>query len=274
MSYLPGTILRAYPTADDKGYHYTAILLKDGKVLEVKNPVTGTKATYESLDTWMEWHGDHTIAADTSKASRYIIPSTGVDGLNYPTEKNPAYLWLQWLYSIVYEFAPHLLKSDDFVLAYNTMVELATKHKTELKHFENDFKGQRKYSPIGEVRMWNPKWEGYKGHFRYETCFYKAPTHYTPEKYNDARAEILAAFKRICEIVEPVIGGKMAKKYAFLEALKTVKSMEQAIKTSQKRIARYEALIAHEKKYIADTEHWLPLRKQEAFTAEQAMLGI
>jgi hypothetical protein len=128
-SYAPGTLFRLYTNDETqsisfptKPKHYTAVLLKDGKVLEVKNPDTGLKNTFDSLEVWQSSRPDCTLKADESKSSGVLI-GYDTSSFNYPTEKHSAYKWVQWCYSIVKEAAPQLLNSEEFKLAYNNMVE-------------------------------------------------------------------------------------------------------------------------------------------------------
>lgn len=49
--YPTGTTFRYF--LSDSVKHYTAVMLKDGRVLEVKNPDSTEKETYEDLDEWL-----------------------------------------------------------------------------------------------------------------------------------------------------------------------------------------------------------------------------
>jgi hypothetical protein len=52
----PGTLFRIYKK--DSTAHYTAVLLKDGSVLEVKNPDTSNKKEkFASVALWREARG-------------------------------------------------------------------------------------------------------------------------------------------------------------------------------------------------------------------------
>ena len=151
-SYAPGTIFRIYSA--DKSKHYTAVLLKNGKVLETKNPdvthvdkaiaqtqaqaQTQVKKTFDTLDEWLLNHDatEDTVHIDKSKGSGVVIGSD-THGFNYPPENTQSFNWIQWCYSIVLEAAPHLLQSDKFRSEYNGMVDLCYKHQHELRHWGN-----------------------------------------------------------------------------------------------------------------------------------------
>lgn len=82
-SYNPGTIFRCYPTVESK--HYTAVLLKNGNVLEVKNPDSWDKTTFDSLEAWLASRPNGTLKIDDSKSFGIVIGSE-TDGFNYPTD--------------------------------------------------------------------------------------------------------------------------------------------------------------------------------------------
>ena len=278
MTYIPGTIFRAY-TADNSK-HYSAVLLKDGRVFEIKNPDTRERVTYDSFDSWFAEHPDCTLKVDISKSSGCIIPSD-TNGVNYPTEKHTAFRWVQWLYSIVGEFASSLLTSEDFKTAYNHMVEVATKHKQELDHYDYLFVGYRRYTPLtlSSVGGYRAEWSGYPGSF-HSSHYYHTPytgighKRYTKEDYTAARVEIVNAYKRLYEIVNPVISEKMAAKRAFLDKKREIATVETNIRKSEKKIKELESSIAWRKSYIAKEKDSLPRLQQELFTAEQKILGI
>ena len=51
-TYAPGTLFRI----NIEGSRYTSVLLKDGKVLEVKNPINSKKTLYDSVQAWCAHH--------------------------------------------------------------------------------------------------------------------------------------------------------------------------------------------------------------------------
>ena len=153
-TYAPGTLFRIYSTAESPSIsltttsskHYTAVLLKDGKVLEVKNPDNGKKETFPSLTMWRASHGatEDDVKVDPSNGSGIVV-GTDTNDFNYPTENLSSYSWVRWLYLMVGEAAPQLLKSEEFKTLYNQMVELCNKHKQELRHYDYQFKGKTRY---------------------------------------------------------------------------------------------------------------------------------
>ena len=147
MSYAPGTIFRIYTS--DKTYHFTVVLLKNGKILEVKNMSVAKKQTFPSLTMWRTFHSatEEEVQVDTSKCSGTVIMDSIADGFNYPKENHTAYKWIQWCYSIVKEAAPHLLNSEEFKLAYNNMVDICNQYKNDLSHIYSTRRDINYYSP-------------------------------------------------------------------------------------------------------------------------------
>lgn len=235
----PGTLFRA--RLSDNSKHYTAVLLKNGKVLEVKNPDTGLKSTFDSIELWQDSHRDCLLEFDASKAVGVVIDSS-TNGFNYPTEKHPAYFFVQWLYSIVGEAAPQLLNSEGFMSLYNEMVELCNKHKNELYHYPWEFTGINRYAPIQRNKNWRNEWEGYPGKldYNYDYC-YSRNNNRNRKQYNklqdeESRREILIVYNQIVSMVEPLVKDYMEKKFKILQTQKQISQTKAAIKRSQKKI--------------------------------------
>lgn len=251
--FAPGTLFRARLSDDSK--HYTAVLLKNGKVLEVKNPDTGVKSTFDSVELWQASHPDCLLEFDSSKASGTVI-SSDTNGFNYPTEKHPAYFFVRWLYSIVGEAAPQLLNSEGFMSLYNEMVELCNKHKNELYHYSWDFKGIKFYAPIKRNRDWRKEWEGYPGHLDYNSYNYNGRNNNSNRKqYNrsqdeEARKEIITVYKQIVSMVEPLVKDYMEKKYKILQTQKQISQTKSTIKRSQKKIDKIQQDLEWHKSYM------------------------
>ncbi len=270
-SYNPGTMFRIY--AADNSKHYTAVLLKDGQVLEVKNPDTGKKETFPSLTMWRASHSatEEDVKVDASKSSGIVIGSdTG--GINYPTEKARTYKWVQWCYSIVKEAAPQLLKSEEFKSAYNNMVELCTKHKQELTDWRSYSSGTSRYSPnnihIATKNQYRGEMSGFPGSFQYQYYSYSpysGPGHkrYSKEEYDKASSEIGAAYVAIVNIIKPEIESYMTKKYNIATTEKDISNKRAAIKRYQKKLITLQNEINWYTSYIKlDTDAITKLQEE------------
>jgi hypothetical protein len=220
MSFNPGTLYRAYPKGE-KSKHYTAVLLKDGKVLEVKNLDSKIKTKYDSIELWQAAHPECSIEKDESKKSYKI-------GLNVPTEKCSAYIWLKWCYSIVKEAAPELLNSKKFKIAYNKMVDTCTKHKYDLICF-TVISGVNRYS--SENINWEGYeeylWKGFNGYFYSEFYPNKASSPYGNVPYDRLRNPIISHYKAILDIIKPKIKKYMIVMYNLRIAQRAVSDVKR-----------------------------------------------
>jgi hypothetical protein len=136
-----GTKYRLRPS---DGRQITAVLTKQGKILEVKNSVSPCQ-TYDSLLLWVQAHSltlDH-ISSDTSHTSG-LLDSSDTNGCIYPTQ--PYFWWFHWVYELVYEASPHLIFEPDFKLKYNTLAELCIKDNIHIAlSYQNNSKGYKRY---------------------------------------------------------------------------------------------------------------------------------
>jgi hypothetical protein len=267
MSHAPGTLFRVYTA--DKSKHYTAVLLRDGQVLEVKNPDPDSKTgmKFPSLTMWRASHGasEEDLVVDASKG-RGVVVGSETNGFNYPQEFHTAYAWARWCFEILKELAPQLLNSEALKLAYNHMVELCTKHKQELRCFYYSNTGLNRYSS-SHIR-WDEKkeWSGFEGYFYYYNFNYSPYSgvghkRYSKADYDEARKEIVAAYKVILDIIKPEIEAPMSKKYKLVEAQKKIhdsqkyiKKLEQKVTDFHKSIEWYKSIIVQETAKLTQLE--------------------
>jgi hypothetical protein len=267
QTYAPGTLFRIYPKGEsltspytaDNSKHYTALLLKDGQVLELKNPDSNKKETFPSFTMWRASHGatEDEVKVDASKGSGVVIGSD-TNGFNYPPAFGRVYRWVQWCYSIVKEASPQLLKSEEFKLAYNNMVELCNKHIGELTDWRN-YTGMNRYNtdnilicPKGQYRG---EMCGFPGQFQYQYYShspYSGPGYkrYTTTDYAEASAEIGAGYVAIVNIIKPEIESYMTKKYNIHKTQKNISQLKAHIKRLEKKAAALQMSIDWAKKRI------------------------
>ena len=277
-SYNPGTMFRIYSADNSK--HYTAVLLKDGQVLEVKNPDTGKKETFPSLTMWRASHSaaEEDVKVDASKSSGVVIGSD-TNGFNYPTEKHNAYKWIQWCYSIVKKAAPQLLKSEEFKAAYNNMVEVCTKYKQELTDWRNYGSGINRYSPsnirVATKNQYRGEMSGFPGSFQYQyysNSPYSGPGYkrYSKEDYDKASNEIGAAYVTIVNIIKPEIENYMDKKYKIALTEKNIRDKRSAIKRYEKKLSKLQNEINWYKSYIEKDTATLAKLEEEFISSKMA----
>jgi hypothetical protein len=245
MSYAPRTLFRL----SDK---YTAVLLKDGSVFEVKNKDTNTRSKYESLEAWKAAHPDLPLTTDTSKAYGIVIGSDTY-GFNYPTEKHEVFKWVQWLYSMLCEAAPHLLKNEELKTLYNKMVELVSQQKGFLDHCYSLSLSSKIYSI--EYLNWQPTRLEYRKEVPHPTCGY--PGRFQSKEYGmcdtkltPIQQEIIQTYKKILDIVEPDLKPYIEKKWKIYEIKRIVSCHQTSIKKIQKKINEFEERIVNMKMYI------------------------
>jgi len=256
-NYTPGTLFRLCEANTSK--HYTAVLLKDGTILEVKNPHTNSKTTYDSLDCWLAEYPGLELKIDASKSSG-IVNEGNTNGFNYPMNTHMAFYFCQQLYVIINELAPQLLDSEELRLAYNNMVEVCYRHSDELYDWKGNYTGKNRYSFLNENNYaWREKWEGYPGYF-YREFNYGQPYaihQYTIEQYKEARKEILDAYKKIRNIINPIILPIVAKKCKILNTKKKISEIKALIRRRQKKIDLYKSNIENNNMELANLENEL-----------------
>lgn len=231
-TYKPGTIFRIYIQDN----HYTSILLRDGRVLEVKNPNTNKKLLYDSRFEWCAHHNfkDEDIVADESVTFPKPTYTIDKNGFFVPLRKNhSAFRWVSWCYQIVSEADPALFQNDDFKDAYNLLVEISDKYKKELYH-KASFE-QKNWNRL--IKYYGPtnydKWGSYPGKFACEYLYNNHRRTYTNAVYDKVREDILQAYKQIHQIIYPTIS-KYIKKHDLID------SIERDIKREERYYKKYE----------------------------------
>jgi len=239
-SYNPGTIFRSYPTVESENTtveskHYTAVLLKNGNVLEVKNPDSRDKTTFDSLEAWLAARPNGALKIDASKSFGIVIGSD-TDGFNYPTDRDCAYYWVRWCYSIVKEAAPQLLKSEEFKIAYNNMVLVCAKYKYILKDYEFKYNGKfGRYGPSNIKVNKEDYLSGFSGYIR--KYYVRDNTYHYINDNTEISAEIAAAYLAVVNIIKPEIKCYMNKNYEIATLEKKISEAQRKINCYKKRIS-------------------------------------
>ena len=255
-----GTIYRLYPDPAT-GTHYTAVLLKTGKFLEVKNPNRkpdeAKPAPFASLDEWRTARGcDSAAVIRESAPTTHASPQLVVDpahGFNVPTTDTGAGKWFQWCYGIIAEVAPDLFDSKRVTAAFNDLAAACAKYP-ELK----TYRGLKKYDhynmlwytydpPLAQDTYSNYSWNGFPVEFPY-TRLQQNPAEAT------AKGEIIPKYKVLYDLLKPKI-------VAFLEKKSRISLLENCIARSQKfldkaeekrkaELRRHNAAVQYEEKMI------------------------
>lgn len=263
--YAPGTLFRICSNIN----RYTAVLLKDGQLLEVKNTYAIRKETFPSVTSWCTTRGvaENEVKIDTSKGSGIVVGSN-THGFNYPTGYYSAYYWIKWLYSMIAEAAPQLFQSEELKLAYNEMVELCTKYKQDLWHWRYD-----RYHPFNlKTSYANDKWYNYPGYFYYENMYITAGRETNLNRLNLARSEIIPVYKRIYAIVYPVLSDYMNKRYNVHKIKKMISNSNTNINRLQKKADKLRNSLQLCESSISKEQENIIKYKTQLNTAQNAIL--
>jgi hypothetical protein len=232
----------------DHSKHYTGVLLKDARLLEVKNPDTNTKTIYSSLEEWQLQYPGLSLSTDEVQANKRLPER---HGFNCPTSSDNSYAWVIWCYSIICEGAPDLLKNQELKDAYNTMVDVCTDYKDNIYH-GSTFKGPMRYAPEN-IRLRTTKTDsskkevpdllqGYCGSLShtyewgstYESCDY--------HKYGDTVGN---AYRKIVEIIKPALEEYMRKMFRIASTKAEISKMKRAITGKQNTIKRLQESVEY-----------------------------
>ena len=236
-----GTIYRFYP--DSRDSHYTAVQLRTGGILEVKNPAAAphTKTPFASVEEWIEARKGtlNTLETDTSRvAGRAAAKAVGasapptVDKGGFTVPKYAVHFnkWLIWCYEMIEEAAPDLLASDAVKTAYNNLVAACAKHTPDLRFTHFSTKGKHRYEQHFNW-MDSPyyAWKGMPVIMKDEARWY------TPKEdsFEPVRKELTPLYKALYDLV-----GQQLRTH--VEAYNAVKSAKRRIAASQRRIAKLE----------------------------------
>jgi hypothetical protein len=211
----PGTLYRIFTA--DRSKHYTAVLLKDGKLLEVKNPDGGEKVMFDSLDLFKEarlTEGGVVESMDKvtackerkEKVDRGEVCASGkkvrAKKIRCPNKKYEWSKWLLWVYSMMKEGLRYLLTNEEVIDAYNNYGKILYKYGEELC---GNTSKSGKYYRYNQYNIINPK-DGVVVTHPYNTngpqiwfkkYFGTESAKYSKEDYNRMREEINAGYAEL-----------------------------------------------------------------------------
>jgi hypothetical protein len=220
MSYAPGTLFRAY----NAGQHTTAIQLKDGSVLQVKN----VRATYPSLDAWLVATSAtrENLVVDTSKASGITV-GADTHGFDYRRCYDPQYKWTNHCYALMLELTPHLLERADVRAAFNTLVDVCSKC-THSDRFMFSYRGRRSYTPY--ILNYNDKHNA--GGFPYLS------SHIETEKADAAALKV--AYTALRPLIVDDLLPKLETMHQILHDEWYVQWLTQRVRRGEKKLAEMQ----------------------------------
>jgi hypothetical protein len=257
-TYLPGSLFRYYK---EDGTHYTAVLLKDGRVLEVKNPETKEKTKFASLAEWEEVRGctDDKIQVDTERRPSRTATTEESNVMKYPRNNKTVNRQLRWYYDMMKECNPEMLDNEEIIKSYNALVDVCHKYYNELcpsYHFSRKcYKYSTNLLSNSAYSQWN-KWCGFPAEFSSESYYYG--TKKSTMNFDEARQEILACYKPFYDLVHKDLHAFMQKKQKEIETLDKIKSYRAKITKTERTIERitrrYAYNLTHYKNRLEELE--------------------
>lgn len=257
MSYVPGTLLRIFPDASSTK-HFTTVVLNNNTLLEVKNPDScAKKDVFDTVELWCEARGVpvESVKVQPPKIDQFNTPKIESSlTFNVPTDKHGAYHWVRWCYSIVCEFAPHLLENYEFNTLYNQMIDICTKYKMLLWHDTDVNRYDPAYihfipndSANDNIPKFTSKYSGYMGRF----------FSYKDVDEETCRREVITCYEQILHIIKPHIAEKMSKKWDITRTKKNIASSTRALSSVIRRITKLKADLYYSNKLKDKTENEL-----------------
>jgi hypothetical protein len=245
------TLFRIFSN-EQKDIHYTAVLLKNGTYLEVKNPDTNnTKVVYQTLEEWAKAHNSNIndiTNSEVSQSKTNNLKFNIISGnINTKTNLTGKFVWDVWYYHIIKTFDKSLLKNSEVIEAFNAFIDMYLKYKDKVNI--QTFHLFQKYD---KAEIYNPKNLSYHKYFSFsgETheskwcglCWsskisYKISINPEIQKEDyTMRSEITECYKKFYDLISPTILPKMEKKFKVLTAYKKIMEEIQTHKIYKKRI--------------------------------------
>ena len=247
MTYQVGTVFRLYNS--DSSKHYTAIMLKDGKVMEVKNPDGGRVGTkfnsVEEFKTEREMEGGK-LVVDTSKACGLPI-GEDTHGFKYPrvNESRGWSAWPRWYYNLMLEVMPQLLDREDVRSAYNSLVDALEKCDKQQMTINSHMSNSKSARFHMEYLKWNEgnKFKGLPIYFATESYGGYSPYYrrnFKQQEYDEARALIVTHYKQLYDMTHAELHANMEKRDKIARLESRIHDKVKAMGVIKRRIARLE----------------------------------
>lgn len=178
MEYPPKSILRFFPSPDQP-LHYSAVILSNQSLLQVKTPTANTKQHFDSVEEWLQSIPENPtpnqLVIDENpvrKSSESSEKKTQLldDGKNqeetdwknrkqidlskrktiYPLSYQSfrTFPWLRSIYQFIKEAKPSLLKEEVFIRAFNYLIEFMIRHSDHIVTYIPTFKKYKYDSPL------------------------------------------------------------------------------------------------------------------------------
>jgi hypothetical protein len=239
-SQIPGTLYRSF--TPDRSHHATALLLRDGSIVQIKDSAlnNGARYTFPSYDAWVASRPDTIIEADTKNARGVIVNPADTHGFTYYNHKYNETEWTDWCYEIMLEGAPHLLEKEPVKTAFNALVELLKSHKYTFTSYSYLFKGVNRYKP-------NTLYDTVRAKMCGGLPFNLMPSRYAQMKLPQ---ELIDGYTVLYNLIKDDLTPFLTAKTARLNLEYLIRFQQSQIKKTEKRIANYKDSIAYSERYI------------------------
>lgn len=175
MEYPPKSILRFFPSPDQP-LHYSAVVLSNQSLLQVKTPTANTKQHFDSVEEWLQSIpekptlnqlviDENPIRKSSEKIMKEPVDEKDNEEKDWKNRKQidlskrktiyplsyqsfRAFPWLRSIYSFVKEAKPSLLKQEVFIKAFNYLIEFMIRHSDHIVTYIPTFKKYRYDSPL------------------------------------------------------------------------------------------------------------------------------
>jgi hypothetical protein len=253
MSYPKGTLLRSYNT-DDNTKHYTAVIINDGKVLEIKNINDNKRTTFNSVEEWCQTRNisQESLQVDESKIQPYNQEkqTDNADGIYV---RNNGYLmyynkgkcqpcwceWNNWCYNTIVKYAPDLLDNNELKGLYNNMINTSTKYRDIYLSIVRVSKNKM-FKIINRSNF-----QHYKN---YDMDM---------SRLNDAQQLIMKYYTQIVDIIKPHIEKQLEHAYEVKTIKQQTASLNRGITYGETKIIKLQKYIDNAKKEKIEMENKL-----------------
>lgn len=211
--YAPKTLLRLYTT--DNVYVCTAVVLRGGEVLEVKNTDGMPKKTYASCDEWKATRDpSFKLRVDDSSDPNGFIDKFGST-------------WTRWLLNTMYTGTPHLVSSPAVVTAFNNLTECLNTHRRYIS-MPLRIRTWQKYS-ADTFRLVHASFGGIPLYCR---------TPISKEQQETVRPEIANAATALYDLIYTDVSAYLVKMRKKQETEYTIKRHSREMKKYERRIQK------------------------------------
>lgn len=240
-THAPGTVYRT-PVID--GQHYTAVLLNDGQLLEVKCalPTSGGTHRFADLASWTTERAINksTLIIDTSKAYGVVIKAEETHGFKHAKLVPEIYSgqnWHHWCYKILAEGAPHLLTNATVRDAFNALVNVMAEYKDHIGGYLGFHQKAAYYNPatLFSTRHVND-FGGIPLYCNYGSYSNRKPNEFYTKMKETFKATYLAFYSLIKDDLTPFL----QKRHEQMKRLEKQSRLKRTIKHLEKKKAQLE----------------------------------